>query len=410
MEDKEIDIGFLEGMVRTKADTYYAKLMRAKCKKIVALGACACYGSIPGLANLFDIDELVTRKFIEVESISDPEPVDAITRILGFEQFVKNVKELVEVDMFIPGCPPTTNNILSALMYLLTLEEGGPKNADKNKCVCESCDLFKEGCLLDEGKLCFGGITALGCNLMCPNKGQKCYGCFQPTKNPGPKGKQLHQIINDILKLSPDWGKDIQQYIAVALMGSNFTHFYYKGDLLQRLTYEPESFKIIELNGRKIIDINVCENDLINEIAGRILYLLKDDPSFKFSTKTVCSHCNRDIVDKVPVDLKRDYEGLPSMDKCFLEQGYICLGPVTQAGCGTLCPNKGNAPCMGCYGTPVGIKDQGAKFISTLGSLCAEKDPKELLKVVKDPAGFFNRFTLADSTLKHKYHEEAEEY
>ena len=147
------------------------------------------------------------------------------------------------------------------------------------------------------------------------------------------------------------------------------------------------------------------ENENVDEILGLCLYLLKNDPNFKFSTKTVCSHCNRDVADKVPVDLKRDYEGLPTMDTCFLEQGYICLGPVTQAGCGTICPNKANAPCLGCYGPPPGIKEQGAKFISTLGSLCAEKDPNEVAKAIKDPAGLFNRFTLADSTLGHRYHD-----
>jgi len=147
----------------------------------------------------------------------------------------------------------------------------------------------------------------------------------------------------------------------------------------------------------------------MDEIVGRALYLLKDDPSFKFSSKTVCSHCDRDVADKVPTKLKRDYEGLPTMDTCFLEQGYICLGPVTQAGCGAICPNKANAPCLGCYGPPVGVKDQGAKFISALGSLCADRDPEEVMNTIKDPAGLFNRFTIADSTLGHKFHDKMEE-
>jgi F420-non-reducing hydrogenase small subunit len=136
---------------------------------------------------------------------------------------------------------------------------------------------------------------------------------------------------------------------------------------------------------------------------------MKNDPYFKFSSKTVCSHCDREVADKVPTSLKRDYEGLPTMDTCFLEQGYICLGPVTQAGCGTICPNKANAPCLGCYGPPVGVEDQGSKFISTLGSLCADRDPEEVMKMIKDPAGLFNRFTLADSILGHKYHDKMEE-
>ena len=97
------------------------------------------------------------------------------------------------------------------------------------------------------------------------------------------------------------------------------------------------------------------------------------------------------------------------MDTCFLEQGYICLGPVTQAGCGAICPNKANAPCLGCYGPPVEVDDQGLKFISSLGSLCADRDVDEVMKAIKDPAGLFNRFTLAASVLGHKYHDKIEE-
>jgi F420-non-reducing hydrogenase small subunit len=93
------------------------------------------------------------------------------------------------------------------------------------------------------------------------------------------------------------------------------------------------------------------------------------------------------------------------MDTCFLEQGYICIGPVTQAGCGTICPNKANAPCLGCYGAVTGVVDPGVKFISTLGSLCKDKDPDEVMELIKDPAGLFNRFTLAASSLGHKYHD-----
>ena len=97
------------------------------------------------------------------------------------------------------------------------------------------------------------------------------------------------------------------------------------------------------------------------------------------------------------------------MDTCFLEQGYICLGPVTQAGCGTVCPNKANAPCLGCYGAVTGVVDPGVKFISTLGSLCKDKDPDEVMELIKDPAGLFNRFTLVASSLEHKYHDKTVE-
>lgn len=411
--DDEILVGFLEGVVRTKKDTENIKLMRKKCAIIVAIGACPCYGSVAGLANLYDKDELIKRKFIEAESITTDEPKEPTKHVPGFEEFIVNVKDLIDVDVFIPGCPPTTDNIIATISYLLTLIGEGPASLNKDGCVCDTCNLKNDGCFLNEGKLCYGPITAAGCDLMCPNDGDVCYGCFKSTNNLGEKIKQLKEIFDEIVTLSPEQAASLQHFLDLYLGVSNITNFYFRGDLIQRLAYEPESFKLKEVQtekGKKFaLDVAPTGNAILDDIIGTSLYLLKDDPNFKYSTKTVCSHCDREIADKVPSQLKRDYEGLPTMDTCFLEQGYVCLGPVTQAGCGTICPNKANAPCLGCYGAATGIKDQGAKFISTLGSLCKDKDPEEVMNMIKDPAGLFNRFTLAASTLGHKYHDKMED-
>ncbi len=403
--DGDIVVGFIEGVARTKEDTANAKLMRRKCAVIVAIGACSCYGSVKGLANLYDKDDLIKRKFMETESITDENPKKPTQHVPGIEDYIVNVKDIIDVDVFIPGCPPTTENILAAILYLLTVVGEGPASLDKNKCVCDSCSLASSGCFLDNEKLCYGSITAAGCEMMCPNDGDVCVGCFKPTANPGAKSSQLKEIVDNIKALTKEQASSLQHFLDLYLGVSNITNFYFRGDLIQRLAYEPESFAVKEVNGKTMLDVAPTGNVVMDEVVGTALYLLKGDPNFKFSSKSVCSHCEREVADKVPTSLKRDYEGLPTMDTCFLEQGYICLGPVTQAGCGTICPNKGNAPCLGCYGPPVGVKEQGAKFISVFGSLCADKPPEEVMEQIKDPAGLFNRFTLAASTLKHLYHD-----
>ncbi|MFX0136136.1 MAG: hypothetical protein ACFFDN_21025 [Candidatus Hodarchaeota archaeon] len=411
--DAEILVGFLEGVARTKQDTENIKLMRQKCAIIVTIGACSCYGSVAGLANLYDKEDLIKRKFIEANSISDDDPKEPMKNVPGFEEYIVNVKDIIDVDMFIPGCPPTTDNIVAAISYLISLTDEGPDSLNKNQCVCDNCNLKSKGCFLNEGKLCYGSITAAGCDLMCPNNGDICYGCFKFTSKPGKKVEQLKRIFDDIKVLTPEQAVSLQRFLDLYLGVSNITNFYFRGDLIQRLAYEPESFKLKEIPSEKgtmfALDVAPTGNEILDDIVGTALYILKDDPNFKFSSKTVCSHCDREIADKVPSELKRDYDGLPKMDICFLEEGYVCLGPVTQAGCGTICPNKANAPCLGCFGAATGIKDQGAKFISTLGSLCKDRDPEEVMNVIKDPAGLFNRFTLAASTLRHKYNDKIED-
>jgi coenzyme F420-reducing hydrogenase gamma subunit len=285
----------------------------------------------------------------------------------------------------------------------------GPSTLDKKGCVCNTCNLKNKGCFLDENILCYGAITAAGCDLMCPNSGDICFGCFKSTEKPGEKVIQLREILFSTVELEPEHAASLQHFLDLFTGASNITNFYFRGDILQRLAYEPNSFELrdVQIGEDRKFALNVALSgvEIIDDILGISLYLLRDDPNFKFSSKSVCSHCDRDITDKLPVQLKRDYEGLSTMDTCFLEQGYICIGPVTQAGCGTICPNKANAPCLGCYGAVTGVVDPGVKFISTLGSLCKDKDPDEVMELIKDPAGLFNRFTLAASSLGHKYHD-----
>lgn len=397
VKDREFIIGFIDGVARTKEETEKVKLLRKKCQIVVCIGACACYGGIKGLANLYDKSELL-------------EKIEESTEIhLDLENYIVNIKDIIDIDMFIPGCPPTTENILATLLYLLSVCEDISDHVKKDSCVCDHCNLANEGCLLDNNKLCYGSITTAGCELMCPHNNQVCYGCFKNTEKPGIKAIQLKDKINKINTLTKKEATNLQHFLNLYLGSSNMTNFYYRKDLIQRLAYEPESFSVIEIetnNGIKfMIDSKPTGNKTIDEIIGFALYLLKGDENFKFSSKSVCSHCDRDIIDKVPTDLIRDFIGLPNIDQCFLEQGYLCLGPVTQAGCGTKCPNKANAPCLGCYGAPVGIKEQGAKYISTLGSLCAELDPEEVSKFIKDPVGLFNRFSVAETTFRHIIHD-----
>ncbi len=118
--------------------------------------------------------------------------------------------------------------------------------------------------------------------------------------------------------------------------------------------------------------------------------------------RTVCDQCPRKRTGKIRVKrFVRPHEIIPDPEICLLEQGLLCAGPATHAGCGALCV-KANMPCRGCYGPPDGVVDQGAALLDAIvASFDGESDAqiREILSTIVDPVGTFYRFSLADSFL-----------
>lgn len=92
-------------------------------------------------------------------------------------------------------------------------------------------------------------------------------------------------------------------------------------------------------------------------------------------------------------------------DRCFLEQGVICMGPMTREGCGSRCLDA-NIPCRGCVGPSRPEFDQGGKMIDALGAVL----PAGAIMFMDDIVGTGYRFTLPVSVFPAAYqHEEGDD-
>jgi len=114
--------------------------------------------------------------------------------------------------------------------------------------------------------------------------------------------------------------------------------------------------------------------------------------------KSICDECPREKKDRKLSEIKRIYEIDDDFETCFWDQGVICMGAATRAGCGAQCP-KVNIPCTGCDGPGPRVTDQGAAAISALASIAT--DP-EVINQVVDPIGTFYKYSLARSILRRK--------
>ena len=118
---------------------------------------------------------------------------------------------------------------------------------------------------------------------------------------------------------------------------------------------------------------------------------------------TVCEECPRTRNEKKIKKFYRTWQIIPDEETCLLEQGLVCCGIATRAGCKALCPQV-NSPCIGCHGPNAGVHDFGARMMTALASVIDSNDTEEIDRIIRDgipdPVGSFYRFSLAGSLLR----------
>ena len=226
--NKPIDVCFFTGAVTTADERRMAVQLRDKSQVLVACGACAAFGGMPGLQNL---QKNGRRNLPTPSADSDTSQVPALPAL---SHRVAALKQVVEVDYVIPGCQPTqsllwagfqalacgprsqsklafaASRLPAGLAQAVTAGIAPPKGAcfAGDKAVCASCSRVKEEkkfkaavrpyekyeesgrCLLEQGLICLGISTREGCGGLCTGVGQPCRGCFgkaEAVYDPGAK-------------------------------------------------------------------------------------------------------------------------------------------------------------------------------------------------------------------------------
>ena len=166
----ECDIAFIEGCVSEDVQIDLLKNIRKHSKKVYALGSCAAFGGILSLSKTHE---------------------------------AKPISNFIEIDGYIPGCPPPSKLLGNCIIRLI-------ENKDLElpiRNLCDTCPLrgnyelnshisiskilpepdeiipLKERseCFLKDGILCLGPITRDGCEHTCIKHGIPCEGCMGPV-------------------------------------------------------------------------------------------------------------------------------------------------------------------------------------------------------------------------------------
>jgi len=261
MPDKSIDVCLFNGAIRSSEQEHLAKLLRAKSKVLVAFGSCACFGGIPALANLTTRAEIMERAYIEAPSNDNPGktlpqtktqvPEGELTLPELFES-VLTLAQVVPVEYFVPGCPPTVDIILKVVNALATnsLPPVGAVIAS-NKTLCDECERKKEEkkitkiyrthqiipvpekCLLEQGLLCMGPATRGGCGALCVKVNIPCRGCFGPPAGVADQGAKLVSAVASIYQANTD--EDIARMVnEVADPAGTFYRFGLSDSMLKK--------------------------------------------------------------------------------------------------------------------------------------------------------------------------------
>jgi len=225
--DHSIDACFFNGGIRNSEQEHLAKLLRKKSKILVSFGACAVSGGVPGLANMSNRKEIFKTAYLDNPSTENPEKKVPKTSVkvkegeLTIPEFYDTLlplHQVVDVDYFIPGCPPPPWLILDAFNAIVEgkLPAKGSVLAPL-KAVCDECrfklsdkkiqtvkriyelEKMEEKCFLEQSVICMGPATRAGCHGRCMEGNMPCTGCQGILPNALDQGASMISALASIL-------------------------------------------------------------------------------------------------------------------------------------------------------------------------------------------------------------------
>ncbi len=247
IEDQSIDVCLFNGMIRNSEHKEDALILRKKSKVMIAFGSCACFGGIPGLANVSDKEGIFETAYKTTPTTineDDTIPQTTTRTDSGNEltlpkmfDSVYALNQVVDVDYYLPGCPPPTDLVIKAIDVIANYAKGDglpPKGSviALEKALCSECKRIEtkkgdriqrivrpheiaidpELCLLEQGIICMGPFTRAGCGSICINANMPCRGCFGPTDSQLDPGAEAMSAFGSVT------GPENEDYVLKAEM------------------------------------------------------------------------------------------------------------------------------------------------------------------------------------------------
>ena len=213
MKENEIALSIIHGAIRNSEQEEMAKILRKKSQLVLAFGACACFGGTAGMANFRTKDDIFSWVYENAPTIVNPmhNLPRTETVVNGYKltlpEFYDRVYPLngiIDVDYYLPGCPPPVDLIGGAVFAVLE-DQLPPRGATlaPSKPLCDCCPRNKtkparmeisefrrihsfeadeNTCFLSQGVICMGPAIRSGCGETCLRINIPCRGCFGPVE------------------------------------------------------------------------------------------------------------------------------------------------------------------------------------------------------------------------------------
>jgi F420-non-reducing hydrogenase small subunit len=218
-EVPECDVALVEGAIGNDHDLEVLRQVRERAGTLIAMGSCATMGGIAGLRNLVGIDTVLDTAY--GREAAKPGSNGSADRVPTMEQRVRPLSDAVEVDIVVPGCSPPTDTIIEALEAALA----GERYELPRHNLCHECERTHEKmleptrdfvsesvysvmeldridpgkCFLEQGVICMGPITRVGCGARCVGSNVPCRGCMGACRPDIEQGAKMVDVLGAVL-------------------------------------------------------------------------------------------------------------------------------------------------------------------------------------------------------------------